>query len=91
MLADEPVSALDLRLGREVIDMLLSLARDRSAAALISLHNLELLDRGFDRVVALRDGRVVWQGPPGDLGPATLRDVYGVDYERVLLDEAPER
>ena len=89
--ADEPVSALDLRLGRDIVDLLLSLARARDAAAVISLHSLDLLDRGFDRVVALRDGRVAWQGDPAGVDQATLRDVYGADYERVLGDEARAR
>ena len=66
-------------------------ARARDAAAVISLHSLDLLDRGFDRVVALRDGRVAWQGDPAGVDQATLRDVYGADYERVLGDEAPAR
>ncbi|MEC8252396.1 MAG: ATP-binding cassette domain-containing protein [Planctomycetota bacterium] len=91
VLADEPVSALDLRLGRDIVDLLLSLARARDAAAVISLHSLDLLDRGFDRVVALRDGRVAWQGDPAGVDQATLRDVYGADYERVLGDEARAR
>ena len=90
VLADEPVSALDLRLGREVVDLLLSLAREREAAAVVSLHSLELLDRGFDRVIALREGCVVWRGEPDELDQGTLRDVYGADYARLLLDEAAQ-
>ena len=91
VLADEPVSALDVRLGREVVDLLLALAREQGAAAVVSLHSLDLIDRGFDRVVALREGRIVWQGGARDLDQATLRDIYGADYERLLCEEADGR
>lgn len=81
ILADEPVSALDVRLGRQVVELLMKLAADRDAALLVSLHSLDLLQRGFDRVIALREGRVHWQGTPGELDERTLQDVYGAEYE----------
>jgi phosphonate transport system ATP-binding protein len=91
LLADEPVSALDVRLGREVVDLLLGLARERTAALLVSLHSLELLDRGFDRVVALCGGELRWQGAPGELDQATLRDIYGADFESLGLSGTRQR
>ena len=76
VLADEPVSALDVRLGREVLRLLLRLAAGHRAL-LVSLHSLGLLDAGFDRVVALRRGRVVHDGPPEEFDRARLADLYG--------------
>ena len=90
LLADEPVSALDVRLGAQVLQLLHTLAGEREAAMLVSLHNLDLLDRGFTRVVALRAGRVCWQGTPADLDDATLRDVYGADYAQLRGEGAAQ-
>ena len=90
LLADEPVSALDVRLGAQVLQLLHSLADEREAAMLVSLHNLDLLDRGFTRVVALRAGRVCWQGTPADLDDATLRDVYDADYAQLRGEGAAQ-
>jgi phosphonate transport system ATP-binding protein len=87
LLADEPASALDIRLGRDVVRLLLDLARERGATLLLSLHALDLLGEGFDRVIALRTGRIVWQGPPAQLSRAILRDVYGAEYRALHLDE----
>lgn len=86
ILADEPTSALDIRLGAQIIDRLLALARERAATLVVSLHSLDMLQRGFDRVVALRDGRVHWQGPPEAVDQATLRDVYGAEYRALQAD-----
>lgn len=80
VLADEPVSALDVRLGEEVIRLLVELADRKSATLVVSLHNLGLVSHGFDRVVALNEGRIRWEGAPRELDAATLRDVYGTEY-----------
>ncbi|MFK7741509.1 MAG: phosphonate ABC transporter ATP-binding protein [Planctomycetota bacterium] len=80
VLADEPVSALDVRLGRDVVQQLLELS-GQSRALVVSLHSLALLDLGFDRIVALRDGRVVHDGPPEAFDKARLADLYGADFD----------
>ena len=83
----EPAASLDPRLGREVVELLLGAAGARGAAALVSLHALELLDAGFDRVVALREGRLHWQGAPAALTRDVLRELYGAEYRALHLDE----
>lgn len=87
VLADEPVSALDLRLGREIIRLLTALAREQGVTLLVNLHTLDLLQGHFDRVIALRDGRVFWSGPPQAISQELLRDLYGAEYQAMHLDE----
>ena len=87
VLADEPVSSLDIRLGRYVVRMLLQCATEQQATLLVSLHTIDLLREGFDRVVALRDGRVAWMGRPADLTRSDLQAVYGAEYRALHLDE----
>ncbi len=81
LLADEPASALDPRLGRRVLQLLMDLAQAQQAALIVSLHRLELVDAGFDRVVALRDGRLFWQGTPENFSsdPDLSRRLYQHD------------
>ncbi len=87
LFADEPASALDIRLGREVVRLLLQLAAERRTTLVLSLHTLDLLGEGFDRVVALQKGRIAWQGPPSALTREILRDVYGAEYRSLQLDQ----
>ena len=89
ILADEPVSSLDIRLGREVVRLLSELAAERGAALVVSLHTLELLGEGFDRVLALHDGHLVWAGTPREVTRALLQNVYGAEYRALHLDELP--
>lgn len=92
MLADEPVSQLDLRLGREIIGLLAGIARQMDATLLVNLHTLELLHEHFDRVIALREGRLFWEGAPKGISRDLLRDLYGAEYRALSLDEVtPDR
>lgn len=83
MLADEPVSQLDIRLGQDVIQRLTELATGSDVTLLVNLHSLALLDARFDRVLALRDGQVFWDGPPANLTADLLRRLYGAEYQGV--------
>ncbi|WP_405604250.1 ATP-binding cassette domain-containing protein [Streptomyces sp. NBC_01410] len=64
VLADEPVSALDPAASEQVLSLLAELAHDDGLAVLAVLHQPSLAARHADRVVGLRDGRVLLDGPP---------------------------
>lgn len=87
VLADEPVSALDLRLGQEIIGLLCEFALRDGATLLVNLHTLDLLQGNFDRVIALRGGQLFWQGEPGAITQQLLRELYGAEYRALHLDE----
>jgi phosphonate transport system ATP-binding protein len=86
VLADEPVSALDLRLGREVIELLCDMASEGGVTLLVNLHTLDLLQGHFDRVIALREGQLFWQGRPEEISQELLRELYGAEYRALHLD-----
>jgi putative ABC transport system ATP-binding protein len=58
VLADEPTASLDRKSGREVIDLLYRLARDRGCSVLLVTHDTRILDIA-DRIVTLDDGHLV--------------------------------
>ncbi|XVU26749.1 phosphonate ABC transporter ATP-binding protein [Actinoplanes sp. CA-054009] len=64
LLADEPVSALDPAAAEQVLALLAGLAHEENLAVLAVLHQPELARRHADRIVGLRDGRVVLDGDP---------------------------
>ncbi|MBC7779353.1 MAG: phosphonate ABC transporter ATP-binding protein [Proteobacteria bacterium] len=76
ILADEPVASLDPKVSRDVLSLLHSAAKERGAAVLCSLHQLDLAQEFADRIVAVHAGQVVFDGPPGELTPAVIRRVY---------------
>jgi phosphonate transport system ATP-binding protein len=87
LLCDEPVSSLDLRLGRDVVRLITAMCRQRGTTLLVSLHTLELLREGFDEIVALRGGKLHWRGRPDQITRQLLQEVYGAEYRALHLDE----
>ena len=79
LMADEPAAGLDPDAQLLILDILRQEAR-RGAAVVLTLHDLTLAARFCDRVTALKDGRVLAEGAPGQaLSPEALRDVFGLD------------
>ncbi|KAA0206694.1 ATP-binding cassette domain-containing protein [bacterium] len=87
VLADEPVSQLDLRLGRDVIELLTRFTRQRHSTLLVNLHTLDLLQGNFERVIALREGRVFYDGAPAGISRPMLSELYGAEYRALHLDQ----
>jgi len=87
ILADEPVSQLDVRLGREVIELLIRVANKSGATLLVNLHTLDLLRGNFARVIALREGNVFYDGSPDGLTAETLKELYGAEYRALHVDD----
>lgn len=62
ILADEPVSAVDPERARDLMELLTTVAREEGLTFVTSLHDVSLARRYFDRVIGLRDGKVVFDG-----------------------------
>lgn len=81
LLADEPVSALDPYHALHIMQILRDLARS-GRAVLVVLHDLTLALRFCDRLLLMRDGRLMAEGAPRDvLVPARLEAAYRVEAE----------
>jgi phosphonate transport system ATP-binding protein len=76
ILADEPVSSLDPRLSRVVLDILKRVCREDGITALVSLHTLELTREYADRVIGLKEGRVFFDGLVAHLTDTVVDAVY---------------
>jgi phosphonate transport system ATP-binding protein len=77
ILGDEPVASLDVRNGSLVMDTLRRVATDTGLTVIATLHHVEYARRYADRVLGLRDGRLVFDGSTADLTDAALRDIFG--------------
>ncbi|MGI6878999.1 ABC transporter ATP-binding protein [Microbacterium sp. gxy059] len=82
LLLDEPTSALDIRFQWQTLALARRLTRDAGVAAIIAIHDLNQAARCCDRLVVLKDGRLVASGTPGEvLRPDLIEDVYGIAVE----------
>jgi phosphonate transport system ATP-binding protein len=83
ILADEPVASLDPVLAHGIMQYLEDINKKDGVSVLCSLHFLDLVHRYADRVVALNEGRVVFEGTPAEIDDAMFKEIYGQDAERV--------
>jgi len=90
VLADEPVASLDPVSARRVMETLRELNRTDRLTVVVTLHQVDYALRYCDRVVALKAGRIVYDGPPSRLDRARLIDIYGREFEDVFWEGAPQ-
>jgi phosphonate transport system ATP-binding protein len=76
VLADEPVASLDPATADRVLSLLHSICKSDGITAIVSLHQLEFARRYSDRIIALAQGAVVFDGPATRLGNAEVGKIY---------------
>ncbi|MEJ2453938.1 MAG: phosphonate ABC transporter ATP-binding protein [Candidatus Thiodiazotropha sp.] len=76
MLADEPVASLDPATSERVLSLLQRICREDGIALVVSLHQVEYAKSFADRIIALNQGRVVFDGAPALLSPEALQQIY---------------
>ena len=84
LLADEPIASLDPESSRVVMDILAEVHRQDRMTVVVSLHQVEYAIRYCPRTIALRHGRVVYDGPSHALTPSFLKDIYGAETEELF-------
>lgn len=83
ILADEPVASLDPVLAHSIMQILETINKEDQVTVLCSLHFLDLVHRYGQRVIALNEGRVVFEGLPSQIDDDMFKDIYGQEAERV--------
>lgn len=76
MLADEPVASLDPAASENVLGYLKRICKEEGITAVVSLHQVEYARVFADRIVALSDGEIIFDGLPDELNDATVERLY---------------
>jgi len=77
LLVDEPTASLDPKTSRQIMRLICEICSERRLAAVINIHDVALAQMFVGRIVGLRAGQVVYDGPPSGLGQETLVAIYG--------------
>ena len=81
ILADEPVASLDPVSARKVMELLVELNQRDGLGVIVTLHQVDYALRYCDRVIALKAGQVVYDGPSTGLDTRQLIGIYGPEFE----------
>ena len=77
ILADEPVAALDPVTAKQVMQDFVCINREMGISILLNIHHIELAMEYADRIIGIRSGRIVYDGPTKDVDQAVLDAIYG--------------
>jgi phosphonate transport system ATP-binding protein len=93
LLVDEPTASLDPKTSRQIMRLIKELCAERNLSAIINIHDVMLAQMFAERIVGLRLGEIVYDGPPDKLTPAVLTSIYGEeDWSETIrkVDEAED-
>jgi phosphonate transport system ATP-binding protein len=79
VLADEPIASLDPMNAQMVMEDLRRIHEEDGRMVIANLHTLDTARRYCDRVIGMRQGRIVFDGTPAQLTTGVARDIYGAD------------
>jgi phosphonate transport system ATP-binding protein len=81
LLADEPISSLDPKNAKRVMDDMMKINREDGITVICNLHSLDVAKKYCDRLIGLSDGKVVFDGTPDDLTTEISKELYDLDNE----------
>ena len=89
ILADEPVAALDPVTANQVMGDFKRINEDMNISILINIHHVDLALKYANRVVGIRAGEIVYDGPASEVTPEVLANIYNgkVDAEGNVQEE----
>lgn len=76
ILADEPVSSLDIKIGEDIMEYFKKINMKKNTTILINLHDVNLAKKYCDRIIALKEGKKIFDGEVGELTDGILKEVY---------------
>ena len=82
MLCDEPIASLDPRSSRTVMEQLRWACDELGITCLVNLHQVDYAVEFSDRIIGLRQGRLVFDGTPDELDAKVISYIYGTPYVR---------
>lgn len=77
LLVDEPTASLDPKTSRQIMRLLVELAHEHGAPALVNMHDVGLAQSFADRIIGLSAGQVVFDGTPSQVTAEVLTKIYG--------------
>ncbi|WP_299841770.1 phosphonate ABC transporter ATP-binding protein [uncultured Roseovarius sp.] len=79
LLLDEPTSALDPKISREVMALIMSIAKELGVPALCNIHDVQLAKEFCNRIIGLQDGYKKFDGDTKTLRDSDLEDIYAME------------
>jgi len=84
ILADEPIASLDPSRAQAIIELMLKLSKEHNHTLLVSLHAIDIALNHFDRIIALKDGHLMYDGKPKGLTEQCIKELYSLKENQTI-------
>lgn len=85
ILADEPIASLDPKSADIVMDQLKAITARRQITCIVNLHQVDYAKKYATRILGVKDGQIVFDGPPAELTPQMTAAIYAGKEEQMTL------
>jgi len=86
ILADEPIASLDPVSSRQVMNYFKKLNREKKITILVNIHDVEAALEFSDRILGIRHGELVFDGPASEVDAEVIRNIYGQDPKDIVVE-----
>jgi phosphonate transport system ATP-binding protein len=85
LLCDEPIASLDPASAQVVMELIRDICKERGIACLVNLHQVDAALKFAERIVGMRDGEIVYDGPAAALSGETIARIYGKPLDQLMI------
>lgn len=86
LLCDEPISSLDPNASKVIMDYLKRINQEMGITCLVNLHQVHMALAYAERIIGIKHGRIIYDGPTKELSLDKIHEIYGSDAGNLLID-----
>lgn len=86
ILCDEPIASLDPSSAKTIMDYLKNINTNMGITCLVNLHQVDVALKYSDRIIGVRKGEIIYDGPPEELSEQTIYEIYGSKQGELIMD-----
>lgn len=86
ILCDEPIASLDPNASKIIMDHLRNICAKMKITVIVNLHQVQVALKYSDRIIGIKQGKVVFDASPNDLSNQQIYDIYGSESGDLIID-----
>ncbi|HEX9060063.1 MAG TPA: phosphonate ABC transporter ATP-binding protein [Clostridia bacterium] len=90
LLCDEPIASLDPNSAKVIMDLIWTLTKENGISCIVNLHQVHVAKEYATRVIGVRSGKIVFDGPPFMLTSTIIEKIYDTPIEKLMINEEVE-
>ncbi|MDR1217099.1 MAG: phosphonate ABC transporter ATP-binding protein [Oscillospiraceae bacterium] len=85
LLCDEPIASLDPASAQVVMELIRDICKERGIACLVNLHQVDAALKFAERIVGMKDGEIIYDGPAAMLSGEMIERIYGKPLDQLMI------